>query len=403
MSSWLELLTQSTVELEPPERFIYWAGIASLSAVVKKNIWLDRFSYKLYPNVYIILVSAKPGLRKSVPVDFAKSLVTLVGNTRVISGRNSVQSVIQKLSQQTTLENGTVIREAQAFLCAPELKSFMVGDDQALDILTDLHGTHEHEKNWANSLKSSPVEDLKSPCITLLGAANETMFDALINQKDLEGGFIGRTFIVFESDRRLINSLMYKPKFMISKDELAIHLKEVSKIKGEFIIEDSVRILYDRWYQKIAKVTSSDNTGTLDRIGDQCLKVAMLISLSDSLELKIEKHSMEEAIFRCEEFFAGTKRIALSGGKAETAPSTKLIIKTLLSTPNHIMERTKFLSKLFPDVDALAFDKAMDTLGEINGQHAVKMLRDKTSNKIYYQLNKEFVDQYKEFAKEEID
>lgn len=399
MPNWLDILIHSTSELESPERFMYWAGLCAISAVMKKSVYINRFSYKLYPNLYVILVSAKSGLRKGLPVEYAKTLVEKVGNTRVISGRNSVQGVLKTLAQQKTLENGTILHEAQGFLCAPELKSFMIGDDQALDILTDLHSTHEHEKEWNNTLRNSPIENLKSPCITLLGAANETMFDALINQKDLEGGFIGRTFVVYESNRRVINSLMWEPKNLITKDILAVYLKEISQQKGEFLIDEKVRIVYDKWYKKIAQLTG-DRTGTLERIGDQCLRVAMLISLADSPDLVITKENMETAIFRSEEFFAGTKRISMGNGRADTAYGAKLVIKHLLLAKGNELERSRILSKMFPDVDYMMFDKVVDTLGSINGSGILEAYRNQ-EKKVMYKLKAEFVENYKTFQQEE--
>lgn len=399
--NWLKRLVDSTVELESPERFMYFAGLASLSAVVRKNVWINRFSYKLYPNLYIIIVSAKSGLRKGLPVSYAKNLVELAQCTRVISGRNSVQSVLKQLSQQKTLENGTILKSAQAFLAAPELKSFMVGDDQALDILTDLHSVHEHEKDWTNTLKNSPVESLISPCITLFGAANEVMFEALITSKDLEGGFIGRTFIVHESERRSINSLMWAPQFLIPEKDLAEYLIEVSKLKGEFAISNSVRTTYDKWYKHIATIASQDKTGTLERIGDQCLRISMLIALAEKPELVIDPKAMDEAIFRSEEFFSGTKRMSMSGGKAESAEPSKLVIRELIRSKGNELSRKALLNKLFPDVDALGLDQALETLGDIRGTGVVETFKRPGVSGLFYKINPDVLERLKGFEKEE--
>ena len=123
--SWLDILTSSTKELEPPERYFWWAGLAAISAIVRRNVWINKFTYDLYPNTYTILVSAKSGLRKGLPLSYAEKIVELVGGTRVISGTNSIEGVIRYLSQQETRETGEVFSDAQALLCAPELSSFL--------------------------------------------------------------------------------------------------------------------------------------------------------------------------------------------------------------------------------------------------------------------------------------
>ena len=89
--TWLRDFVKSFEETEPPERYFYWAGLAALSAIIGNKIYLDRFTYRLYPNLFIFLVG-KSGLRKGVPVDKAKQIVSTVNNTRIYSGRLSVEA-----------------------------------------------------------------------------------------------------------------------------------------------------------------------------------------------------------------------------------------------------------------------------------------------------------------------
>jgi hypothetical protein len=395
-NSWLDLLVSSTAELESPKRFYYWAGIAAISAIVKKNVFLDRFSYVLYPNVYVLLVSAKTGLRKGNPVSFAKSIVERVNNTRIISGRNSVQGVIRDLSQQVTIvkpgEAPMIYNDAQAFLCAPELDSFMVRDEQGLSILTDLYNTHENDRSWKNSLKGSPVEELRNPCITFLAASNEALLEGLIKDKDIEGGFMARTMIVHESKRRLKNSLMFKPTNLVTRETLASELTRIKQAKGEFTIPLEVRKHHDEWYNSLEEQEYDDKTGTMERIQDHVLKVAMLISLSKNNDLVIDMDTMNEATDRCMECVVGTRRTTMSVGRAETADAAGRVLKVLISSDSYIVERSKLLAKLRNDVNVMMLNQVLDDLGE-NGRNIVKTYR--RSGKLYYELNAEIAEQYK--------
>lgn len=392
--SWLDLLLEATSNLESPKRFFYWAGIASISALVKKNIYLDKFAYHLYPNVYVLLVSAKSGLRKGIPVSYSKSIVEKVNNTRIITGRNSVQGVIRDLSQQVTLntpEGVKVYSDAQAFLCAPELDSFMVRDEQGLSILTDLYNTHENDKEWKNSLKSSPVEALKNPCITFLAASNEALLEGLIKEKDVEGGFIARTMIVHESKRRMSNSLMFAPDNLISKAELADRIKYLRDVKGPFFIERNVRLEYDKWYKDLEKHDYQDRTGTMERIGDHVLKVGMLISLAYGPELEMTMDHLHEAIDKVQECLVGTRKATMTQGKAETADAAGRVIKILLEAEKYTVSRSKLLDKLTPDVNVMMLNLVLDDLGE-NGRNVLSWNR--RDGKIYYTLSAEVAETY---------
>lgn len=394
-NSWLDLLVSSTAELESPKRFYWWSGIAAISAIVRKNVWLDRFSYTLYPNVYVLLVSAKSGLRKGNPVSFAKSIVERVGTTRIVSGRNSVQGVIRDLSQQITIVNTgmppLILNEAQAFLCAPELDSFMVRDEQGLSILTDLYNTHENDKSWKNSLKGSPVEELRNPCITFLAASNEALLEGLIRDKDIEGGFIARTMIVHESARRLKNSLMFRPSKLVSREDLANELIRLKQVKGEFAIPDGVRKNHQEWYNTLDEHEYDDKTGTMERIQDHVLKVAMLISLSKSNNLIIDQDTMDEATDRCMECMIGTRKTTMSVGRAETADAVGRVLKVLINENKFTIERSKLLAKLKNDVNVMMLNQVLDDLGP-NGRNIV--IAGRVDGKIYYQLKDEIALSY---------
>jgi hypothetical protein len=400
--SWLDLLVNSTSELESPRRFYYWAGIAAISAIVKKNVWLNKFSYKLYPNVYVLLVSARTGLRKGQPVSDIKGIVERVNNTRIISGRNSVQGVIKDLSSQLTIikpgEPPLICSDAQAFLCAPELDSFMVKDEQGLSILTDLYNTHENKDEWKNTLKSSPVESLKNPCITFLAASNEALLEGLIRDKDIEGGFIARTMIVHESRKQGSNSLMFRPSKLLPIEDLANDLKRLKGVKGEFTIPHEVRVAHDQWYTEMSKGNySEDKTGTMERIQDHILKTAMSISLSKSNDLIISQETMDEATDSCMECVVGTRKTTMGVGRSDSAEAAGRVMKVLISAENYKVERSKLLRLLKNDVNVLMLNTVLDDMGD-NGKCILETKRH--DGKLYYKLKDDVAETYKNFKKE---
>ncbi|MGF2075331.1 hypothetical protein, partial [Enterococcus casseliflavus] len=85
-------------EFESPLNFWRWAAIASISAVVKDNVYLSQHMFNMYPNIYVMF-HADSGMKKGPPVNLAKKLVTKVGNTKVISGRSSIQGILKEMSQ----------------------------------------------------------------------------------------------------------------------------------------------------------------------------------------------------------------------------------------------------------------------------------------------------------------
>lgn len=115
-----------TEEAETPRIFIHFSALSMLSAVASPNVYLDRVYYKLQPNLYTILI-APSGVGKGFPISEAKRIVKAVNCTRVIEGRNSIQSVIKEMGTMKTSANGSgpILKDSRAFLCTGEFADFL--------------------------------------------------------------------------------------------------------------------------------------------------------------------------------------------------------------------------------------------------------------------------------------
>ena len=398
---WLETLLESTREAEAPERYFWWSGLVAISAVVRKKVYLQRGPfYKLYPNIYVALVSARSGLRKGIPIMIAKSLVSELDSVRVISGCNSIEGLIKELSMQKTFKSGAVENSAQGLMVSDEFESFIVDNPKALTYLTALHNTHEHEESWEKRLKGSPLEQLKSPCLTLLVASNEALFESMVKQKDIEGGFIARTFVIHESRRKKINPLIYTDDEVVNlleseatyRKALIERLKEIAKLTGKMKLSDLASKNYRSWYEQLSTTDSEDITGTIDRLGDQVLKVAMLISISEENSLIISDEHLSRAITESEKCLMGVRAISMEKAKGDINPIIERVLKCLIKAPNQEITRKKLM--IDTHIESMLLDRALDTL---IGRGAINEPRRNAKKEIYYKLTQETFDRYMKF------
>ena len=75
---------------------------------------------------------------------------------------------------------------------------------------------------------------LAKPTISLLAGINEAHAEVLFSNKDIKGGFLGRTFVIHESKRNRINSLIKRSENPPNYNLLAKHLREIAKLREEF-------------------------------------------------------------------------------------------------------------------------------------------------------------------------
>lgn len=308
---------------------------------------------------------AESGLKKGPAVSMARQLVESINNTKIISGRSSIQGILKEMGMAKTEPGGRIPGGSTAFICSSELTSSIVDDPVAIKILTDLYDRNYNVGTWKSLLKMESFS-LKNPTITMLTATNEAMSDDFFNKIAIKGGYFARTFIVYERERNKINSLIVPPEHIPDYKKSAEYIKELSKLRGSFIPlgsrkEDeyhSVRIsgsphyyteagaVYEEWYQEFIQTMDSsdskDETGTLNRFGDSVLKVAILLSLIEKPELSISPTAMKTAIDECKKLVGGTRRVTFgkSGISASADLKTRILTCIALRDPPQITRDT---------------------------------------------------------------
>jgi hypothetical protein len=405
MSSWMNDFLDSTKELESPTSYFYWSLLTVISASVGKRIWVNRGdAYKLYPNIYTFIISKRSGLRKGLPISVAKKLAHEIGTVRIIDGQNTIQGVLKELSQVRTLESRHVIREAEGFLITGEFASFLIqdGTSGALTTLTDLYDTHAHENGFKKTLASQDAIELKSPCLTSLFASNETHFFEAVPRNAITGGFLARTFCIYEERRNTLNSLTKKVETKIDYLRIVSHLKELAQLKGEIIPSNAALESFDNWYKEFHKddYGIDDETGTADRIGDNIWKAAMLIALSNSHGLEILLGDMDDAIVRTMETFANIKRLLIGGSSDNKNIKTitmRTVIAAILDTdPQFEFSRKLLLRKGAGIFGVYDLDETIEHLLQ-----AQMITIRKNGQEIYYKLTEVIIRKHREIKSKE--
>lgn len=313
------------------------------------------------------MLHADSGLRKGPPISLAKTLVKGVNNTNVIGGRSSIQGILKEMGTARSGVKGNIESMSTVFIASSELTSSLVEDKIATTILTDLYDRNYNTGEWKSLLKMETFS-LKNPTVTMLTATNEAHSQDFFQKKDIKGGYIARTFIVYEHEEGNINSLMFEPKYKRDDKILIDYLKELSKLRGQVQISYEDRMFFNNWYidlKKNIKVNKiKDPTGTLNRFDDSVLKVALLISLSKEPRLIIDRSSMEEAIEHCEKFLGNVRRTTLGASSNEHiyAQHKTILLNELLDAPEHFITRRQLNAKYFMMANSKDWDEVAKSI-----------------------------------------
>lgn len=358
----IEETLASTKDFEAPKRFYYWSILSAISAVLKDKVWFNMGdNYNVYPNVYVLLYGPS-GIRKGPPIALAEDLVSRVNNTRVIDGRSSIQAVIKTLGTYTTKPGGVATpKDCCGFMVASELSSSIIGDNSAMDIMTNLYDRLYNEKEWNYRLKVGESVSLKKPTITWLAGTNEALFKDFVPEKNLHGGLIGRMFIITETRKNTTNSLMFKT---VSPDKVRLSniLKHIAALEGEFKMEDGVRDVVDAWYNRFDKDIApglKDETGFVSRVLDFVIKISILIAAGRRQEKILLINDVTEALENVVPLVDPTKRVVAAVKKADHGEMKKrsLVLNYLSNQPEFKAERSKILRNLGLQVNHEDLDK----------------------------------------------
>ena len=350
---------------ESPGSFWKWSSYAIISAILKDKCFIRSGSSFLFPNLYTLIVAESSGHRKNRPVEFSETLVHAVNNTKILSGRASVQAILDDLARaETDGKTGKVIKSNSAILFAVELSAAIVADPEGMGILTDIYDFKPNP--YKQRLRTGPCFNLDRIVFSMLSASNEDMLRRLFDVSVIKGGFLARTLLITPNEFRKSNDLLEinHDKLKEEKDNLIAKLSEISALSGEFKIEPAAIKEYQTWYNpfRASYEKRKEASGIVGRIHTHVLKIAMVLT-ANKVKLNIQKEEMEQAINDCLSLLPNYSIFTMNHGKSDLSQAGGLVITDLLSAPENTLTRKELIRRHWANgVDAEMLEKVVVNL-----------------------------------------
>ncbi len=350
-----------TVDYESPGSFWRWSIWATIAAVARDHIYRKTGDSYVYPNIYVLLL-ADSGQRKGRPIELSNKLLEDMKCTKVISGRTSVQAILDELGKvETDKVSGKLVKGGSAIFYASELAAGIVSDQASVGILTDIY---DFKDQYKHHLRGTGKMVLEKIVFNFFAASNIDLLREVYDSRALRGGLLARTFLIVPDEYRQSNSLLQtnSNKSDDSYGKLLDQLREIYQVKGEVNFTDEAVTEYESWYIPFrgSMKDKKDPTGIYGRIHQHIVKLSMLMALND-LTLQVTKAHMEDAINECMGLIPNYTVFMAGQGKSTIAEAGQLIIADLLATKGHMMERGLILRNHWSDFDAEILDKLIVT------------------------------------------
>jgi hypothetical protein len=402
---WISDVMESVEHVETPRNWIWYSLCSAISAAASNNyhMLVLKGTVMVKPNIYVILLG-ESGLGKEFPIFLAQELVQRAEVTRVIAGRSSIQAIVKELSTAKTRPDKPPITDSRAFIVNGELSTAIIKDPDALTLLTDLY---DRKTKWANTLKGTGIESLKDTYVTALFGSSYAHFQASIPQENVEGGYIGRNFIV-EETKLFQQTDLFSQEEGESKDALeeiakkfVPHLEQINKSSGRIIPDSESMELFNEWRRKwrADNPPGSDKTGFKPRVPFHVLKLAMCLVLSDyeaQKTLVMSRKHIEEAIDRVTTLVYGTQKITDGKGLDPLSAQTKMVLDFLINAEGNCLTRKQLLTKGYGNYSTVVLDQILENLIEINWIRRERIFAGKRSDWNIF-LSGKPLEQYIEF------
>lgn len=364
MPFFIDKFITHTETYESPGSFWKWAAYTAIAAVLRDSCYFPQGDGRLYPNIYTLILAPSGGHRKGKPLDLCETLVHRVNTTKIISGRSSVQAILDELSRgETDKKTGKITKGGSAIFFAPELTAGIVSDPEAIKILTDIY---DYKSNpYKSRLRTGPCFDIGRIVFSMFSGTNHDMSKDFMTSTAVRGGLLARTFLVIPNEFRPSNSLTKYIDRSGSFDDCLESLKEVSRLTGEITLTEEAAQEYDNWYKpfRMTYQKRPDPSGVAGRIHTGILKLAIILAANE-LSIHVKKHHIEEAIVECLGLLPNYNVFVMSNGKSTISEAGGLVLSALLNCKDYKMSRKSLLMNHWNDIDGEILDKVVATLDQ---------------------------------------
>lgn len=339
----------SLAGLECPPSYHFFSCLSMISCLVGKQVWSIHGSIKTYPNVLTCLIG-EAGSGKTTAMGLARKVLRQVPGIAFAKKCPSAQELMlccQK-SQRTFKHQGKELMHSPIALFLSELSNFIqLSPELMIPFLTDAYDDDVFDygtKTAGECIIQEPVLGGVVCC------THEwiTRMQSIINFND----GIGRRFL-WVMDKGLKREDWPEGDVPVG---IVARCVEISKLIGEFQWPEDVRRWWKGWYHKYDRAGGSVTKSYFSTKHIHLMKIAMLIAMSDRLELTYRVSDFEEGLEILKLMEKGLEKVFEGIGRNQLNPVANRVVEVITQhgnggVPERILRQLIFSSANVKEMD----------------------------------------------------
>lgn len=393
LQSWLRAYMEFTADTESPACYHYWVGCSLISAALKRNVHLNFNMFKIFPNLYVILVGPS-GARKSIATGIGMEIAREVGIKKFsdkITGAalirdlsNAVEKRItplQPLNGQGASGGGATEIElvSPMMIYASELGVFLGHDAYGSGVIADLTDLYDCGPEWKKTTVSRGDEIIPGPYVTMLAASTPQTLKDTIPAGAVGQGFTSRILFIWGDKRRKrVPIPVWGAGHQMLKNNLIADLRHIMSLKGTFDFTPDGFKLYEQFYNEAKEPEEEYEDERLRNYGSRkhihALKLAQICAVAKHDDLLINADDWATAIDAIKWLDKGLANVFAGHGTATNAQDVLRVFRQVEAATVNLgyISYADLLKRNYSYLNLQEFASVMQTLLEMNAvQEAV--------------------------------
>lgn len=299
---WIEDFLFLSQDTEIPERFALWCALSTLSIALGRRVWMDMGTYKIYPNLFIVLCAGSGRCRKSTAIGQVEDLIySLKPKVNIISQKITPEALIEALQIKVVKDVGAIKTSSTGYILVDELSTFLNRKSYDAGIGSLLINLFDCKPHFEYHTKARGKEVLKDTCLGLLGGSTIEWIRAALPEDAIGGGLTSRIIFVYEKEPKPPRAWT---EFTVEHEEAVVRLLKYVQVlrgvRGRVTLTEKCKEEYEREYKQFYKTSPFFESkllgGYASRRFIHVFKIAMLIALSYKPRLVIGRRHFRTAL-----------------------------------------------------------------------------------------------------------
>lgn len=299
---------------EAPGSFHFWTAMSVLSSTLQRRVWLSKGIYRIYPNVYVVLVAPSGKCRKTGAIRTGVEIAQQLDYVNVIADKTTPEALLEALmkgpvvvqDEDNILGTGTGVSlnvDSTGFIRSTEMSTFLNKATYSSGMITILTDLFDCPDTFRYITRNKEPVILDNIFITMIAGTTPEWLATNLPESAFEGGFMSRVIWVVKHWRDRVIPLEDEPDPKIMKKLVKMLDYIRTKHFGRVEFSPAAKAWYISWYQKNAMMTADNEklSGFHERFPDTMLKVAVLLQAAELpgvLELELRFIEQAEKILR---------------------------------------------------------------------------------------------------------